>query len=68
MPNEPMDQAKEAIALWTGVDCPNAAGRRALDDFPALIREFEALRGTLVFEDEPSSFEAALRAEKEPGA
>jgi hypothetical protein len=27
-----------------------------------------ALRGTLVFEDEPSSFEAALRAEQEKEA
>jgi len=31
------------------------------------IKAFEALRGTLVFEDEPSSFEAALQAAKEPG-
>ena len=29
------------------------------------IAAFEALRGTLVFEDEPSSFEAALQATKE---
>jgi hypothetical protein len=65
MPKEPMDEVPEAIRLWSGVDCPNAAGRRALEDFPALIRELEALRGTLVFEDEPSSFEAALREEKE---
>jgi hypothetical protein len=65
MPKEPMDEVPEAIRLWSGVDCPNAAGRRALEDFPALIRELEALRGTLVFEDEPASFEAALREEKE---
>jgi hypothetical protein len=31
----------------------------------ATIRAFEALRGTLVFEDEPSSFEAALHEAKE---
>jgi hypothetical protein len=31
----------------------------------ATIRAFQALRGTLVFEDEPSSFEAALQATKE---
>ena len=29
-------------------------------DLITTIRAFEALRGTLVFEDEPSSFEAAL--------
>jgi hypothetical protein len=29
------------------------------------IKGFEALRGTLVFEDEPSSFEAALLESKE---
>ena len=67
MATDPMDAAKEAARLWTGVACPNEAGARAMEDFPALIREFEALRGTIVFEDEPSTFEAALRAEKEPG-
>jgi hypothetical protein len=67
MPNEPMPQAEEAIRLWSGVECPNAAARRGLEDLPALIAEFAALRGTMVFEDEPSSFDAALRAEKEPG-
>jgi hypothetical protein len=68
MASEPVPPTMEAIRLWSGVACPNAAGRRSLDDLPALIREFEALRGTLVFEDEPSSFEAALREEAETGA
>ena len=68
MASEPVPPTIEAIRLWSGVECPNAAGRRSLDDFTALIQEFEALRGTLVFEDEPSSFEAALRAEAEPSA
>jgi hypothetical protein len=68
MPTDPTPEMMAAIRLWTGVECPNDAGRRALADFPALIAEFEAQRGTLVFEDEPSSFEAALRAEQEPGA
>jgi hypothetical protein len=68
MPNDPTPEMIAAIRLWSGVDVPNAAGARALEDFPALIAEFEALRGTLVFEDEPSSFEAALRAEQEPQA
>jgi hypothetical protein len=52
----------EAIRLWSGVECPNEAARLGLADHIGLIKELEALRGTLVFEDEPSSFEAALRA------
>ncbi len=68
MATDPVPQTMEAIGLWTGVKCPNDDGRRGIEDFPSLIKEFEALRGTLVFEDEPSSFEAALRDEKEPGA
>ena len=68
MANDPTPPTMAAIRLWTGVECPNAAGRRALEDLPALIRDFEALRGTMVFEDEPSTFEAALRAEAEKGA
>jgi len=65
MPMDPVPPIAEAIKLWAGVDCPNAAARRGLEDFKALIRDFEAQRGTLVFEDEPSTFEAALRAEAE---
>lgn len=68
MSNDPSPEMMAAIRLWSGVDCPNAAAARGLEDFPALMAEFEALRGTLVFEDEPSSFEAALRAEQEPQA
>jgi len=67
MPTDPETQAKAAIRLWSGVECPNAAAERGLADMPALRAELEALRGTLVFEDEPASFEAALRAEMEPG-
>ena len=51
----------EAIRRWSGVSVPNAAARHGLADHAALIAELEALRGTLVFEDEPSTFEAALR-------
>jgi hypothetical protein len=65
MQDDPMEQAKAAIRHWTGVECPNPAGRRALDDFPALIAEFAALRGSLAFEEEPAAFEAVLREEKE---
>lgn len=56
----------EAIRRWSGVSLPNAAARHGLADHVALIAEIEALRGTMVFEDEPSSFEAALRDLQEP--
>ena len=56
----------EAIRRWSGVSLPNAAARHGLADHVALIAEIEALRGTMVFEDEPSTFEAALRDLQEP--
>jgi hypothetical protein len=58
-------ETQARIRRWSGVGCPNAAAVHGLSDFPPLLAELEALRGTMVFEDEPSSFEAALRAEKE---
>ena len=68
MASDPIPPTLAAIRLWSGVECPNAAGRRSLADLPALMADFEALRGALAFEDEPSSFEAALREEAEKGA
>ncbi|MBK1660571.1 hypothetical protein [Paracraurococcus ruber] len=69
MPTEPelVVPTMEAIRRWSGVDLPNAAARAGLADHAALIAEIEALRGTLQFEEEPSGFEAALRACKESG-
>jgi hypothetical protein len=58
----------ESISLWSGVACPNEAARLGLADHIGLLKELEALRGTMAFEDEPSSFEAALRAEQEKEA
>jgi hypothetical protein len=59
-------KATEAmIAAWHGVAAPNDPGRRLADDLQNTIRAFEKLRGTIAFEDEPSSFEAALQATKE---
>ncbi|MEJ1161294.1 hypothetical protein [Prosthecomicrobium sp. N25] len=56
----------EATAgLWSGVTPPNAAAVEMTKAFEAVIAGFEALRGTLAFEEEPSSFEAALQATKE---
>ncbi len=54
-----------AIADWTGIAVPNPAARVGLADHLALIAAFAALQGRLAFEDEPSSFEAALRDEME---
>ena len=48
------------IATWHGVTPPNDVALRLVAELARLITEFEALRGTLRFEDEPSSFEAAL--------
>jgi hypothetical protein len=56
----------EAIRRWAGIGVPNAAARQGLADMAALIAEMEAVRAAMVFEDEPSSFEAALAELKEP--
>ena len=54
------------IERWFSVLSPNAPGRRMAADLVLTLEAFEALRGTLQFEDEPSSFETALQATKEP--
>lgn len=56
----------EAIRRWAGVSVPNAAARQGLADMQGLIAEIEAVRSEMVFEDEPSAFEAALAELKEP--
>jgi hypothetical protein len=53
------------IARWHGIEAPNAPAKRMAAELADTIKAFEALRGTLAFEDEPSSFEAALQATKE---
>jgi hypothetical protein len=53
------------IATWHGITTPNDAARRLAADLASTIAAFEAVRGTLRFEDEPSSFEAALAECKE---
>jgi hypothetical protein len=58
-------EVEATIARWHGVAAPNDPARRMPADLISTIRAFEALRGTLVFEDEPSSFEAALHETKE---
>ena len=59
-------QIEAMIATWHGVAAPNEPARRLAMELADTIAAFEKLRGTLVFEDEPASFEAALQATKEP--
>ena len=56
------------VAAWSGITLPNDPARRLAADLANTIAAFEAVRGTLKFEDEPSSFGAALLAAKEPAA
>ncbi|MCW3476721.1 hypothetical protein [Limobrevibacterium gyesilva] len=53
------------IAAWHGITPPNDAARRMAADLANTIRAFEAARDQMRFEDEPSSFEAALQETKE---
>ena len=57
---------KSTIARWFGIAAPNEPANRLAAELAGTILAFEALRGTLAFEDEPSSFESALQATKEP--
>lgn len=63
MPEEPdfVVPSIESIRRWSGVGLPNPAARHGLADFTALLAELEALRGGMAFEEEPSSFDQALR-------
>jgi hypothetical protein len=59
------DIIETSVATWSGIAPPNEAARRMAADLAATIAAFEAQRGRLQFEDEPSSFEAALLEAKE---
>lgn len=61
----PDDVTEAYIAQWHGIVPPNDPGRRMAADLANTIRAFEGQRARLRFEDEPSSFEAALQACKE---
>jgi hypothetical protein len=62
-----LSQTESAITTWHGIAVPNDPGRRLAADLVNTIAAFEKLRGTMVFEDEPASFEAALQATKDSG-
>jgi hypothetical protein len=59
-------QVEEQAKFWSGILPPNAAGHNFARELAAACRGFERARGQLAFEDEPSSFEAALQETKEP--
>jgi hypothetical protein len=65
-----VSRLKDIIAVqaktWTGIEQPNEAAGVMANMLGPSLAGFEALRGQLRFEDEPSSFEAALQATKEP--
>lgn len=48
------------IATWHGISPPNEPALRFAADLASTIAAFEAVRGTIRFEDEPSSFEQTL--------
>ena len=58
-------QAEEQAKVWSGVAPPNAASGNFTRGLTEAIQGFERTRGQLGFEDEPSSFEAALQETKE---
>jgi hypothetical protein len=60
-----LQQTEQMITTWSGISAPNAPARRMAEDLTVVIAAFEAQRGTLLFEDEPASFEAALQATRE---
>ena len=57
---------ESTISRWHGITPPNDPAKRLAAELAQTIEAFEKLRGTLAFEDEPASFEAALQATKEP--
>ena len=60
-----LTETELTIARWHGVTAPNEQARRMAADLVNTIAAFDALRGTLQFEDEPSSFESALHDTRE---
>jgi hypothetical protein len=58
-------QTKEQAKLWSGVAPPNAASEEFARGLAEIAKGFERLRGQMAFEEEPSSFEAALHEIKE---
>ena len=58
-------QVEEQAKVWSRIAPPNAASRAFARGLAEAIQGFARARGQLAFEDEPSSFEAALQETKE---
>ncbi len=67
MDRQLLAQIEANVEAWQGIKPPNEPARRLAADLAVTIAAFAAQRHMLQFEDEPSSFEAALLACKEPG-
>ncbi len=67
MANEIEELVEAQVARWLGVEPPSSTGHEYAKGMASLIASFESLRADLQFEDEPSSFEAALQETKERG-
>jgi hypothetical protein len=63
-----VERIERAIRDWHGISVPNPQARRMAAELADVIKGFERQRGRLRFEDEPSSFEAALQSTKEPAS
>jgi hypothetical protein len=55
-----LSRTEAMIAAWHGIAAPNEPARRMAADLANTIAAFAAVRDLPRFEDEPSSFEAAL--------
>jgi hypothetical protein len=58
-------QVEEQVKAWSGITPPNSRSRDFARGLADTVRGFERARGQLVFENEPSSFEAALQETRE---
>lgn len=65
MASKALSSIESQIEMWSGIRPPNERAREMAAGLESVLKGFEALRGQVVFEDEPSSFEAALQACKE---
>ncbi|MEZ5817726.1 MAG: hypothetical protein R3D44_11645 [Hyphomicrobiaceae bacterium] len=65
MPEDVEAMIEQQVKTWFGVAVPNEQAREMARQLAGVIEGFRAVRGSIAFEDEPSSFEAALLATKD---
>lgn len=63
--NDVSEHVERWIWTWFAVSAPNERAKRRAAGIADIIHRVEGLRGTLRFEDEPASFQAALLRGKE---